>query len=566
MRGGVFDDQYWVNKDDFIEFISVHNQAVLSENTAFFSQLPQKINISSLQEACEKTNEMDLIRLSYVYLPLSFSRRHGDPSRPWNRFAINIKKEDGSKQLDYEGNWRDIFQNWEPLAYSYPEYIENMICAFLNATTVDGYNPYRITRNGIDWERPEPNNPWANIGYWSDHQIIYLQKLMEISSDLHPGKLETFLNKPMFCYADVPYRIKPYSDLLLDSHNTIDFNWELEREIETRVKKIGSDGKLVHQKNGSLLKATLAEKLMTLLLAKLVNFIPEGGIWMNTQRPEWNDANNALVGKGVSVVTLCYLRRYVAFLKELATAITIFEVQISREVKELFSNINEIFLQYQEVLGGSFTDNQRLEMVNALGLAGSNYRWNFYTNGFSGEQTQVPAVDLISFFDLAQQFIEHSLRANKRFDHLYHAYNIFHFYDSHATISHLYEMLEGQVAILSSGMLSGEESLDLLQSLRNSRLYQADQHSYILYPDRKQQGFLEKNTMTSTQVSGISLIEALVKAGDQSLIIMDEEGKYHFNGTIRNNKDINRLLDLLKKQPQYTELVKIDGNKILALY
>jgi hypothetical protein len=28
------------------------------------------------------------------------------------------------------------------------------------------------------------------------------------------------------------------------------------------------------------------------------NLIPEGGIWMNTQRPEWNDANNALVGNG----------------------------------------------------------------------------------------------------------------------------------------------------------------------------------------------------------------------------------------------------------------------------
>ncbi len=566
MRGGVFDDQYWVNKEDFIEFVSVHNQTVLNENSAFFSQLPQKINISSLKETCETTNVMDLIRLSYVYLPLSFSRRHGDPSRPWNRFAINIKKEDGSKQLDYEGNWRDIFQNWEPLAYSYPEYIENMICAFLNATTVDGYNPYRITRNGIDWELPEPDNPWSNIGYWSDHQIIYLQKLMEISSSLHPGKLETFLNKPMFCYADVPYRIKPYSELILDSHNTIDFDWELEREIEARVQKIGSDGKLVHQKNGSLLKATFGEKLITLLLAKLVNFIPEGGIWMNTQRPEWNDANNALVGKGVSVVTLCYLRRYVAFLKELAINNTNFEIQLSREVKELFSNINEIFLQYQDVLASSFTDNQRLEMVNALGLAGSNYRWNFYSNGFSGEQTQVPAAELISFFDLSQQFIEHSLRANKRFDNLYHAYNILHIYDARATISHLYEMLEGQVAILSSGMLSGEESLALLQSMRESRLYRADQHSYILYPDRNLKGFLEKNTLTSAQASGISLFNELVKAGDKSLIVLDENGRYHFNGTIRNKKDIARSLEALKKQSHYSELVKVEGEKIQILF
>ena len=38
---------------------------------------------------------------------------------------------------------------------------------------------------------------------------------------------------------------------------------------------------------------------------------------MNTQRPEWNDANNALVGKGLSVVTLCYLRRFIVFFKDL---------------------------------------------------------------------------------------------------------------------------------------------------------------------------------------------------------------------------------------------------------
>jgi hypothetical protein len=25
-------------------------------------------------------------RLVLAYLPLTFSRRHGDPSRPWNRF------------------------------------------------------------------------------------------------------------------------------------------------------------------------------------------------------------------------------------------------------------------------------------------------------------------------------------------------------------------------------------------------------------------------------------------------------------------------------------------------
>ena len=166
------------------------------------------------------------------------------PAGPGIVLRSTSKKQDGSLQLGYEGNWRDIFQNWEALAYSYPEYVESMICTFLNATTVDGYNPYRITRQGIDWEIPEPHNPWANIGYWSDHQIIYLQKLMEISAKVHPGKLQAFLSRPMFSYANVPYRIKPYADLQRDPYNTIDFNWELEREIETRVQEHGTDGKL----------------------------------------------------------------------------------------------------------------------------------------------------------------------------------------------------------------------------------------------------------------------------------------------------------------------------------
>ena len=66
---------------------------------------------------------------------------------------------------------------------------ESMIAMFVNATTADGYNPYRITRDGIDWEVPEPDNPWANIGYWSDHQIVYLLRLLETSARFHPGRL-----------------------------------------------------------------------------------------------------------------------------------------------------------------------------------------------------------------------------------------------------------------------------------------------------------------------------------------------------------------------------------------
>ncbi|MCJ7624603.1 MAG: hypothetical protein MUO76_13970, partial [Anaerolineaceae bacterium] len=182
MRGGIFAHNYQVGKADLIDFLHTRNRTVLERQTAFLDELPAKFNIADLLARASKSGDPNLERLCFEYLPLTFSRRHGDPSRPWNKFSINLKKADGSQRLDYQGNWRDLFQNWEALACSYPEYVESMISAFINAGTPDGYNPYRISREGVEWETPEPENPWANIGYWSDHQIIYLEKLLEISS------------------------------------------------------------------------------------------------------------------------------------------------------------------------------------------------------------------------------------------------------------------------------------------------------------------------------------------------------------------------------------------------
>jgi hypothetical protein len=71
---------------------------------------------------------------------------------------------------------------------------------------------------------------------------------------------------------------------------------------------------LILDQNNTIHKVNLNEKLLATLLAKYL-IIPEAGIWMNTQRPEWNDANNALVGNGVSMVTLNYLNRFIFYQK-----------------------------------------------------------------------------------------------------------------------------------------------------------------------------------------------------------------------------------------------------------
>jgi hypothetical protein len=566
MRGGIFADQYWIDRSDFVKFVSTHNHELAKENADFLLALPERVHVNELHARVEEIDSADLIRLSQTYLPLTFSRRHGDPSRPWNRFAINIKNPDGSQRLDYEGNWRDIFQNWEALAYSYPEYVEAMIFTFLSATTVDGYNPYRITRAGIDWEIPEPGNPWANIGFWSDHQIIYLLKLMELSARVHPGRLQASMERPILSYANVPYRIKSYNDLLNDPHNTIHFDNELEKMIESRVERIGTDGKLLLGKDGQVLHGTLVEKLLTLLLAKLVNFVPEGGVWMNTQRPEWNDANNALVGKGLSVVTLGYLFRYIDFCQKLFSDELPARVQIGTEVADLFARVFSILRTFQPRLKESFDDENRRVMMDALGQAGSVYRENLYLQGLSGATVSIKIGDLLGFFELTRRYIEHSLRANRREDDLYHAYNILHIDDKHAKIDRLYVMLEGQVSILSSGLLSGVESAALLESLRKSELYRSDQHSYILYPDKVLRSFLEKNSISAVQMPDLRLPVVLAENRDGSLLIKDVNGVYRFSGGLRNVKDVQRVLNNLSRQPEYAEFVEAEGEEIAALF
>ena len=183
--------------------------------------------------------------------------------------------------------------------------------------------------------------------------------------------------------------------------------------------------------------------------------------------------------------------------------------------------------------------------MDALGQAGSDYRGNCYSHGFSGELSLLQIPDMVAFLDLVLQYVDHSLRANQRSDNLYHAYNILHLEPGLASISHLYEMLEGQVAILSSGLLSGEELLALLEGMRHSKLYRADQHSYILYPDRDLPGFLEKNFIPAARVSDLKLVKELEAAQDRTLITRDENGNYHFNGHIRNLKDVRRIFDAL---------------------
>ncbi|MEL6869175.1 MAG: hypothetical protein AAFO81_05190 [Pseudomonadota bacterium] len=564
LRGGVFDDHYTVQIGDFARSLRCFDRHMAKSHADWLAGLPQRLTINELLTATESCPDPQLQRLAQEYLPIRFGRRHGDPSRPWNQFAIELSDDAGKRTLAYQGNWRDIFQNWEALAFSYPEFIENMIAKFVNASTMDGFNPYRITDEGIDWEVEEPDDPWSYIGYWGDHQIIYLQKLLEMSEKFHPLRLQTMLQSPRYAYANVPYRIRPFDALYSDGKNTVDFDDQLAHLIEQRVNERGADGKLVLDDAGNVRLVTLLEKLLVPLLSKLGNLVLDGGIWLNTQRPEWNDANNALVGQGLSMVTLYYLRRYVVFFGELAATLPE-TIALSPEVGEwLVATQLALREQRTELHDIPVAPDQRLQALQALGRAASDYRDKVYARSAVSDAVSVPTADLTALLDHALHATDHCIAVNRRDDGMYHAYNTMRTDPDGVQVSSLYPMLEGQVAALSSGALSAQAATEVLDALFASSIYRDDQQSFMLYPDRALPSFLARNQVPADALLSIPLASAMRDAGDERIFKQDPQGIYRFNARLTNASALDIALG--EATGQYGDLVTQSRDALHALY
>ena len=555
MRGGIPLHGYTANKRDLIHFITERNRPLAS--SPFLNSLPSTINLSELPPIpCPQ-----LHRLIAEYLPLAYSRRHGDPSRPWNRFQIRTHNEDGELLFDYSGNWRDLFQNWEALGRSFPRYYTAMLTAFVNASTADGYNPYRIGRSGVDWEIPDEKDPWASIGYWGDHQLTYLLCLLEWTYAHIPDTLIQFLNLRIFSYVQIPYRLANYDRILADPKHSVEFDWNLHRNLLDRMQEIGSDGYLLQTAEGDPILVSLAEKLLIPALTKLCAMVPGGGIWLNTQRPEWNDANNALAGWGCSLVTLFHLHRYLKFIEHLyGTSVTPVYL-ISAEVLDWMEDVQQVL----PACGRVFNASERLEVMGTLGRAACRYRANLYTNGFQNEPAEVNASTLADFCRLACEAIQPTLQQSIREDGLVHSYTVLHpRSDESVDVEALQLMLEGQVAALASDSLSTQDAVILLNALRDSSLYSDRQGSYLLYANKKLPRFSQRNHISPNDIVRISLVRKMLQNGDQRLIRRSTSGQYFFHPALKNAVKMETMLDTLEQEGY--KVTETNRSRILDLY
>lgn len=174
--------------------------------------------------------------------------------------------------------------------------------------------------------------------------------------------------------------------------------------------------------------------------------------------------------------------------------------------------------------------------------------------------------ELSHFISITQKYLEHTINANKRDDNLFHAYNIMSLNgDSEIAISYLDEMLEGQVAALSSGYLESSETLRLLDALKQSALFRHDQYSYILYPNKNLPRFTVKNTIPTEAVEKSELLKKLLNDGNRRVITKDINNVYHFNGNFNNASSLEDALDQLDRS-EYGTLIEQDKYLLLQIF
>jgi hypothetical protein len=384
---------------------------------------------------------------------------------------------------------------------------------------------------------PDPDDPWSHIGYWGDHQIVYLMRLLEMWERHEPGALAAWLGHDLFVYADVPYRLAPHDAIVADPRDTITFDDDRAADIARREDRLGADGRLLVDGDGALVHVGLLEKLVVPALAKLSNVVPDGGIWLNTQRPEWNDANNALAGPGLSMVTLYHLRRYLGLLASIAESAAAETILVTESVARWIGDLRQVFAEQP---ARPLDDADRRAVIDLLGRSAEAHRGRVRA-GAAGVRVAVPVADVVELCTAGRALLDVSIRGSRRPDGLYDSYNLVAFgSDGSARVDHLGPMLEGQVAVLSSGALTTDAALAVVDALFESAMYRPDQDTFLLSPPAELPPFMERNVIGAAAGERLATIRATIV---DAVVMADLDGRLHFRPSIVNAASLERALD-----------------------
>jgi hypothetical protein len=299
------------------------------------------------------------------------------------------------------------------------------------------------------------------------------------------------------------------------------------------ARSIGGDGLLVCDEQGEPVLATLAEKLATIVLAKAGSLVPGGGLWLHTQRPEWNDANNALVGNGLSIVSLAHLRRLLAFVIGLPGGEEPFTLPAAtlRAVREMHALL-------RATPTGAVSDaGARRAFLDAAGGLLDTWRAQAYRGAAGREPAQAAPGELTGLAQALMPLVDATLQCSARADGLFHSYNLVDLSAGRAEVRPLHLMLEGQVALLSCGWLPLGDAVRLLDALFASDLFDARRQSFMLYPDRRLPGFFERNRLDDAALA-LPVVQRLLEIGRTDLLQRQSDGTVRFAPALSNCADL----------------------------
>jgi len=268
------------------------------------------------------------------------------------------------------------------------------------------------------------------------------------------------------------------------------------------------------------------------------------------------------------VVTVCQLRRHLELLAALFTAAPAPEAGLSPSVATWLRETNAILESRVMLLSKTtISDEERRALLDALQAVFERYRLRAYSSE-AAASAPFPLREAAALCALGQRYLEATVRQNRRPDRLYHSYNLLTLVEEPraARVANLYEMLEGQVAALASGLLDSQEALGLLDALFESKMYRPDQQSFMLYPDRELPGFLAKNQVPADEVQKSPLLSALLAAQDRTILAKDVFGIYRFDGDFQTSDDVQRALDGLGGNERFSALVKAHAHEVVDLF
>jgi hypothetical protein len=239
------------------------------------------------------------------------------------------------------------------------------------------------------------------------------------------------------------------------------------------------------------------------------------------------------VGNGLSVVTLAHLRRFLCFVQALPGADQPFA--LSAATLQALQGLTALVQRTPLTVVHDATG--RRNFLDAAGGLLDPWRAAAYQGAAGRQPARAPAGLLPGLAAALLPLIDATLRQCLRSDGLYQSYQLVDLADGRAEVSALYPMLEGQVALLQCGLLSLPECVKLLDALFASPLFTADRQSFLLYPDRRLPGFLQRNRLDEAALA-LPVVQSLLAAGRQDLLVTQSDGTVRFAPGLCNRADL----------------------------